>query len=70
MQHEGEGFTKKMIIRGRLEWFVPVMITALSARIAMVPFVLAGDQPGKEILHPVAVSCIKAPGLSSFSYVK
>ena len=55
MQHEGENFTKKMIIRGTLERFVPVMMTALSAGIALIPFVLAGDQPGKEILHPVAV---------------
>ena len=55
MQHEGEDFTKKMVIRGTLERFVPVMMTALSAGIALIPFVLAGDQPGKEILHPVAV---------------
>ena len=55
MQHEGENFTKKMVIRGTLERFVPVMMTALSAGIALIPFVLAGDQPGKEILHPVAV---------------
>ena len=55
MQHEGENFTKQMVIRGTLERFVPVMMTALSAGIALIPFVLAGDQPGKEILHPVAV---------------
>ena len=55
MQHESEDFTKKMVIRGTLERFVPVMMTALSAGIALIPFVLAGDQPGKEILHPVAV---------------
>jgi Cu/Ag efflux pump CusA len=55
MSHEGEDFTKKMVIRGTLERFVPVMMTALSAGIALIPFVLAGDQPGKEILHPVAV---------------
>ena len=55
MSHEGENFTKQMVIRGTLERFVPVMMTALAAGIALVPFVLAGDQPGKEILHPVAV---------------
>ena len=30
-------------------------MTALSAGIALVPLVLAAGEPGKEILHPVAV---------------
>lgn len=55
MKHEGEGFTRQMVERGTLERMVPVMMTALAAGIALIPFVLAGDQPGKEILHPVAV---------------
>ena len=55
MKHEGEGFTRQMIERGTLERLVPVLMTALSAGIALVPLVLAAGQPGKEILHPVAV---------------
>lgn len=55
MKHEGEGFTRAMVERGTLERMVPVLMTALSAGIALIPLVLAGDQPGKEILHPVAV---------------
>jgi CzcA family heavy metal efflux pump len=55
MQHEGEGFTRKMIVRGTLERLVPVTMTALAAGIGLIPLVLAADQPGKEILHPVAV---------------
>ncbi len=55
MNHEGEGFTREMVIRGTLERMVPVLMTALSAGIALIPLVLAADQPGKEILHPVAV---------------
>jgi CzcA family heavy metal efflux pump len=55
MQHEGEGFTRKMIIRGTQERLVPVLMTALAAGIGLIPLVLAADQPGKEILHPVAV---------------
>jgi Cu/Ag efflux pump CusA len=55
MKHEGEGFTRAMIERGTLERMVPVLMTALSAGIALIPLVLAADQPGKEILHPVAV---------------
>ena len=55
MQHEGENFTKAMVIRGTKERLVPVLMTALSAGIGLIPLVLAADQPGKEILHPVAV---------------
>ncbi len=55
MQHEGEGFTPKMIIRGTQERLVPVMMTALAAGIGLIPLVLAANEPGKEILHPVAV---------------
>lgn len=55
MQHEGELFTKAMVIRGTKERLVPVLMTALSAGIGLIPLVLAADQPGKEILHPVAV---------------
>jgi Cu/Ag efflux pump CusA len=55
MQHEGEGFTRAMVIRGTKERLVPVLMTALAAGIGLIPLVLAADQPGKEILHPVAV---------------
>ena len=55
MKHEGEGFTREMVIRGTQERMVPVLMTALAAGMALIPLVLAGDQAGKEILHPVAV---------------
>lgn len=32
-----------------------MLMTALGAAFALTPLLLAGDAPGKEILHPVAV---------------
>jgi CzcA family heavy metal efflux pump len=64
MKHEGEGFTYAMIERGTLERFVPVTMTALSAGIALIPFVIAMGEPGKEILSPVAI-CIVGGLISS-----
>jgi HME family heavy-metal exporter len=54
MRHEGEGFTEAMILRGSLERLAPVLMTALTAGIALIPLVMAGHQPGREILYPVA----------------
>jgi Cu/Ag efflux pump CusA len=57
MNKEGEGFTRQMIERGTLERLLPVTMTALAAGIALIPLLFAAGEPGKEILHPVAV-CI------------
>lgn len=54
MRHEGEGFTPQMVMRGSLERLSPVLMTALTAGIGLLPLVVAGHQPGREILYPVA----------------
>jgi Cu/Ag efflux pump CusA len=66
MKHEGESFSRAMVERGTLERLVPVLMTALSAGIALVPLVLAAGEPGKEILHPVAVVIVGGLVTSTF----
>ncbi|HEX8280372.1 MAG TPA: efflux RND transporter permease subunit, partial [Chthoniobacterales bacterium] len=55
MREEGDRFTWEMIVRGTQERLVPVLMTALTAALALVPLIIAADAPGREILHPVAV---------------
>ena len=54
VKYEGEGWTREMIVRAGLERLAPVLMTALTSGIALIPLVLAAGEPGKEILYPVA----------------
>lgn len=55
MEHEGEKFDLAMVYRGTSERIIPVLMTALTASLALIPLVIAADEPGRELLHPVAV---------------
>lgn len=54
VKYEGESWTKDMIVRAGVERLAPVLMTALTSGIGLVPLVLAAGEPGKEILYPVA----------------
>ncbi|MDP2119151.1 MAG: efflux RND transporter permease subunit [Hoeflea sp.] len=54
--HEGLPFGRDLIIRGSLERLTPVLMTALSAGVALIPLMIGADAPGKEILSPVAIT--------------
>ena len=54
VRYEGEKFTPEMIERAGRERLAPMLMTALTAGIALIPLVLAAGEPGKEILYPVA----------------
>jgi HME family heavy-metal exporter len=53
---EGMEFGEALIVRGTLERLTPVLMTALSAGVALLPLMIDATSPGKEILHPVAVT--------------
>jgi HME family heavy-metal exporter len=55
MRFEGESFDHKMIVRGSLERLAPVLMTALVTAFALAPLLFEAEQPGTEVLHPVAV---------------
>jgi Cu/Ag efflux pump CusA len=55
MKFEGEQFNEKMIIRGSLERLAPVMMTAMTSFIGLLPLLFGAGQTGKEILHPLAI---------------
>lgn len=66
MRDEGEEFTEHMILRGSLERLAPVLMTALTAGIGLVPLVLGGQEPGREILYPVATVILGGLVTSTF----
>jgi Cu/Ag efflux pump CusA len=55
MEHEGEEFGEAMIIRGSLERLAPVMMTATTSFIGLLPLIMGAGQTGKEILYPLAL---------------
>jgi HME family heavy-metal exporter len=66
LREEGQPFSKETILRGSLERLAPVLMTALTAGIALVPLVLGGMEPGREILYPVATVILGGLFTSTF----
>jgi len=54
-REEGEVFGPALVIRGSRERLRPILMTALATGLAVLPLVVAGDIPGHEIEHPMAV---------------
>jgi Cu/Ag efflux pump CusA len=45
---------REVIIKGSLDRLNPIMMTALTAALALIPLAAAGDLPGNEIQSPMA----------------
>ena len=54
MDQEGQPLAEA-VARGSRERLRPVIMTALAAGLALIPFAVAYDKPGNEILSPLAV---------------
>jgi Cu/Ag efflux pump CusA len=54
-RYEGERFGPALVLRGARERLSPILMTALATGLAVVPLVIAGEIPGHEIEHPLAV---------------
>lgn len=54
--HHGGGETARQIImRGSIDRFNPILMTALTTALSLVPMILSADRPGNEIQAPMAV---------------
>ena len=56
LQHEESvDFGRDLIIRGAAERLPPILMTAFTTGLALLPLVILGDRPGHEIEHPMAI---------------
>ncbi len=58
VKHEGETWSREMIVRAGKERLAPVLMTCLTTGIGLVPLAMAAGETGKEILYPVATVII------------
>ncbi len=54
-KYEGETFGPALVMRGAKERLAPILMTATTTGLALLPLVIAGSIPGNEIQLPMAV---------------
>ena len=54
-REEGVPFGPELVMRGARERIAPIMMTALTTGLALVPLAIAGNTAGHEIEHPMAI---------------
>lgn len=63
---EDEPFGERLALRGAEERLAPILMTALTAMLALLPIVVRGNVPGQEIEHPMAVVIVGGLLTSTF----
>ncbi|MBM4106122.1 MAG: efflux RND transporter permease subunit [Phycisphaerae bacterium] len=53
-RHEGRSLVEA-VVQGSMERLVPILMTALTAALGLLPLALAAGEPGSELLAPLAV---------------
>ncbi|MDO8659183.1 MAG: efflux RND transporter permease subunit [Candidatus Parcubacteria bacterium] len=55
VQKDGLQFIPETIVKATLDRVVPVLMTSLVTALALIPLIISGGDPGKEMLYPLAV---------------
>ena len=55
MREEGMSFGRELVERGALERLSPILMTALTAGLGLLPLALSAGKPGRELEQPMAV---------------
>ncbi len=54
VRHEGESFSKEMLVKAGKHRVAPVLMTTLTGILGLLPITFSPDAPGREILYPIA----------------
>ena len=54
-RYEGEVFGTRLVLRGARERLAPILMTTAATGFALLPLAIAGDLPGHEVEHPMAI---------------
>src|SRR6266850_6383356 len=66
MIEESMPFGRELVIRGAMERLAPILMTALTAGLALLPLALSAGRPGRELEQPMAVVIIGGLLTSTF----
>lgn len=55
LQKEGQNKLKELIIKGSIDRLNPILMTALTTALALIPLALKGSEAGNEIQSPMAI---------------
>ena len=66
LEQGGQSFGPELVLRGASERFVPVVMTALTTFMVLIPFVVFGYAPGQEVFSPIAIVILGGVVTSTF----